>query len=141
MTRRDRLCRPRGAGRREPLAWTAYRTACGYIAGGPEKATLLPGKHPGRKRRSHQLMTSGEPMPASGTGIRIAVLVKQVPDPGAERTLRGDHTVDCDAADNIINEMDEYAIEEALRLREAHGGEVTLLTMGPEQAAESIRRA
>src|SRR5690606_10472090 len=81
------------------------------------------------------------PMPASGTGIRIAVLVKQVPDSGAERTLRGDHTVDRDAADNIINEMDEYAIEEALRLREAHGGEVTLLTMGPEQAAESIRRA
>ncbi len=37
--------------------------------------------------------------------------------------------------------MDEYAIEEALRIKEAHGGEVTVLTMGPDQAAESIRKA
>jgi electron transfer flavoprotein beta subunit len=41
----------------------------------------------------------------------------------------------------VINEMDEYAIEEALRLREAHGGEVVVLTMGPASAAESIRKA
>jgi electron transfer flavoprotein beta subunit len=41
----------------------------------------------------------------------------------------------------VINEMDEYAIEEALRLQEAHGGEVVVLTMGPERAAESIRKA
>lgn len=81
-------------------------------------------------------MTNGD------TGMKIAVMVKQVPDSGAERTLRADdHTVDRDAADNIINEMDEYAIEEALRLQEAHGGEVTILTMGPERAADSIRRA
>jgi electron transfer flavoprotein beta subunit len=71
----------------------------------------------------------------------IVVLVKQVPDSGAERALREDHNVDRDSADNVINEMDEYAIEEALRLREAHGGEVTLLTMGPARAAESIRKA
>jgi electron transfer flavoprotein beta subunit len=37
--------------------------------------------------------------------------------------------------------MDEYAIEEALRVREAHGGEVTILTMGPVGASESIRKA
>jgi len=74
--------------------------------------------------------------------MKIVVLVKQVPDSGAERTLRSDdNTVDRGSASNIINEMDEYAIEEALRLREAHGGEVTLLTMGPEKAAESIRKA
>ena len=37
--------------------------------------------------------------------------------------------------------MDEYAIEEALKIKEAHGGEVTILTMGPERATESIRKA
>src|SRR3954464_6211967 len=40
-----------------------------------------------------------------------------------------------------MNEIDEYAVEEALRLKEAHGGEVTVLTMGPERATESIRKA
>src|SRR5690606_33298546 len=74
--------------------------------------------------------------------MNIVVLVKQVPDSGAERSLRDDdHTVDRASANNVINEMDEYAIEEALRLREAHGGEVTVLTMGPERAAESLRKA
>ena len=37
--------------------------------------------------------------------------------------------------------MDEYAIEEALKIKEAHGGEVTILTMGPDRATESIRKA
>jgi electron transfer flavoprotein beta subunit len=74
--------------------------------------------------------------------MKIVVLVKQVPDSGTERRLRDDdHAVDRAAADNLINEMDDYAIEEALRLQEAHGGEVTLLTMGPQPAAESIRKA
>jgi electron transfer flavoprotein beta subunit len=74
--------------------------------------------------------------------MKIVVLVKQVPDSGADRTLRtDDNTVDRASANNVINEMDEYAIEEALRIREAHGAEVTLLTMGPERAAESIRKA
>jgi electron transfer flavoprotein beta subunit len=74
--------------------------------------------------------------------MNIVVLVKQVPDSGAERTLRPDDwTVDRAASNNVINEMDEYAIEEALKLQEAHGGEVTILTVGPEQASESIRKA
>ncbi len=74
--------------------------------------------------------------------MKIVVLVKQVPDSGAERNLRAeDNTVDRASANNVINEMDEYAIEEALRLQEAHGGEVTVLTMGPERATESIRKA
>ena len=74
--------------------------------------------------------------------MKIVVLVKQVPDSGTERTLRSDdNTVDRASASNVINEMDEYAIEEALKLREAHGGEVTILTMGPDRATESIRKA
>jgi electron transfer flavoprotein beta subunit len=73
--------------------------------------------------------------------MKIVVLVKQVPDSGAERNLREDNTVDRGSANNVINEMDEYAIEEALKLREEHGGEITILTMGPDRAAESIRKA
>jgi electron transfer flavoprotein beta subunit len=74
--------------------------------------------------------------------MKIVVLVKQVPDSGSERNLRSDdNTVDRASASNVINEMDEYAIEAALKLREAHGGEVTILTMGPDRAAESIRKA
>ena len=74
--------------------------------------------------------------------MNIVVCVKQVPDTWSERTLRAaDSTLDRDAADAIINELDEYAIEEGLRLAEAHGGEVTILTMGPEKASESIRKA
>jgi electron transfer flavoprotein beta subunit len=74
--------------------------------------------------------------------MNIVVLVKQVPDSSAERSLRtDDNTVDRGSASNVINEMDEYAIEEALRIQDAHGGEVTILTMGPEGASESIRKA
>src|SRR6185436_6319187 len=74
--------------------------------------------------------------------MKIVVLVKQVPDSGADRNLRSDdNTVDRGSANNVINEMDEYAIEEALKIKEAHGGDVTILTMGPERAAESIRKA
>jgi electron transfer flavoprotein beta subunit len=74
--------------------------------------------------------------------MNIVVCVKQVPDTWSERTLKAsDNTLDRDAADVIINEVDEYALEEGLRLAEAHGGEVTILSMGPERATESIRKA
>ncbi|HEY2578217.1 MAG TPA: electron transfer flavoprotein subunit beta/FixA family protein [Streptosporangiaceae bacterium] len=74
--------------------------------------------------------------------MNIVVCVKQVPDTWAERKLRpGDSTLDRESVDGVINELDEYAIEEGLRLAEAHGGEVTILTMGPQKAAESIRKA
>jgi electron transfer flavoprotein beta subunit len=74
--------------------------------------------------------------------MNIVVCVKQVPDTAAERKLRqGDATLDREAVDGLINELDEYAIEEALLIKEAHGGEVTVLTMGPEKASESVRKA
>ena len=72
----------------------------------------------------------------------IVVLVKQVPDSGSERNLDpADNTVARGSADNVVNEIDEYAIEEALVLKEAHGGEVTVLTVGPDSAADAIRKA
>jgi electron transfer flavoprotein beta subunit len=74
--------------------------------------------------------------------MNIVVLVKQVPDTWAERRLTdSDKTLDRESADAVMNEIDEYAVEEALRLKEQHGGEVTVLTMGPERAAETIRKA
>ncbi len=74
--------------------------------------------------------------------MNIVVCVKQVPDTWSERTLReSDSTLDRDAADAVINELDEFAIEEGLRLAEAHSGEVTILSMGPQRATESIRKA
>ena len=73
--------------------------------------------------------------------MNIVVCVKQVPDTESERTLRPDGTVARASAEGVIDEIDEYAIEEGLRLAEAHGGEVTILTMGPDKASESIRKA
>jgi electron transfer flavoprotein beta subunit len=74
--------------------------------------------------------------------LNIVVLVKQVPDSGSERKLdSADNTVARATADNVINEMDEYAIEEALTVKEAQGGEVTVLTVGPDSATDAIRKA
>jgi electron transfer flavoprotein beta subunit len=73
--------------------------------------------------------------------MNIVVLMKQVPDTEGDRKLASDNTVDRTAVDPVINYIDEFAIEEGLRLKEAHEGEVTILTMGPERATESIRKA
>jgi electron transfer flavoprotein beta subunit len=79
--------------------------------------------------------------------MKIVVCVKQVPDTAAERKLKAaDSTLDRASVDGLINELDEYAIEEGLLIAEAQraagqDAEVTILTMGPEKAAESIRKA
>ena len=74
--------------------------------------------------------------------MKICVCVKQVPDSWAEKKLQaGDKTLDRESADRVVNELDEYAVEEALKITEAIGGEVTILTMGPDAAADSVRKA
>ena len=74
--------------------------------------------------------------------MKIAVCVKQVPDTWAEKTLTAaDATLDREAADGVMNELDEFAVEEALTLVEAQGGEVVVVTMGPDRAAETVRKA
>ncbi len=73
--------------------------------------------------------------------MNIVVCVKQVPDTAVERTLTPEGTLDRASLDGLINELDEYAIEEGLKIAEAHGGEVTVLSMGPAKAAESVRKA
>src|SRR6266567_6483553 len=79
--------------------------------------------------------------------MNIVVCVKQVPDTWAERKLKdADGTLDRASVDGLINELDEYAIEEGLQIAEAqraagNEAEVTVMTMGPEKASESIRKA
>lgn len=74
--------------------------------------------------------------------MHIVVLMKPVPDPasGQER-LGSDLRVDRAAAPAVVNANDEYALEAALQLAEAHGGEVTLLAMAPATAPETMRKA
>src|ERR1700749_1467470 len=75
--------------------------------------------------------------------MNIVVCVKQVPDTEVERSLKpGGNTVDRASVDGVINYLDEFAIEESLKIAEAQGGsEVTILTMGPQKATDSIRKA
>ncbi len=73
--------------------------------------------------------------------MNIIVLVKQVPDTSEVRINRETNTLIRDGVPSIINPFDMYAIEEALRLREQHGGKVTAVTMGPPQAAEALKEA
>jgi electron transfer flavoprotein beta subunit len=74
--------------------------------------------------------------------MNIVVLVKQVPDTYSERKLTdSDHTLDRDASDAVIDEINERSVEAALQLKEAHGGEVTVVCMGPERATDAIRKA
>ncbi len=74
--------------------------------------------------------------------MKIVVCVKQVPDTAQERTLNpADNTLDRDAVDGVLNELDEYGVEEALRLAAAHDGEVTVLSMGPAQARDTVLKA
>jgi electron transfer flavoprotein beta subunit len=73
--------------------------------------------------------------------MNIVVLCKQVPDTYSERRLRGDGALDRDASDAVLDEINERAVEEALLLKEAHGGAVTVVSMGPDRATEAIRKA
>lgn len=74
--------------------------------------------------------------------MKIVVLVKQVPDTYSERKLSSsDYTLDRDASDAVLDEINERAVEAALQLKEAHGGEVTVVSMGPDRATDAIRKA
>ncbi|MER5389638.1 electron transfer flavoprotein subunit beta/FixA family protein [Saccharopolyspora sp. NPDC002686] len=74
--------------------------------------------------------------------MNIVVLVKQVPDTYSERKLTdADHTLDRESADAVLDEINERAVEEALLIKEAQGGEVTVVCMGPDRATDAIRKA
>lgn len=72
----------------------------------------------------------------------IVVLVKHVPDTWSTKTLSPDHTLDRAGVDSVIDEVNEYAVEQALRLKEADDSlTVIAATMGPEAADEALRKA
>ena len=74
--------------------------------------------------------------------MKIAVCVKQVPDTWAEKKLHaGDKTLDRESVDGVMNELDEYAVEEALQIAEANSGEVVVVSVGPDKATDTVRKA
>ena len=74
--------------------------------------------------------------------MKVVVCVKQVPVTTGERRYRPDFRLDRDATESVVNPLDEYAIEQALRLQEAGAADtVTYLSMGPEEATDALRRA
>jgi len=73
--------------------------------------------------------------------MHIVVCIKQVPDSAQIRVHPVTNTIMRQGVPTIINPYDLFALEEALRLRDQHGGEVTVLTMGPPMAEDSLRKA
>jgi electron transfer flavoprotein beta subunit len=75
--------------------------------------------------------------------MNIVVCVKYVPDATADRHFEADNTVDRVGVDGLLSELDEYAVEQALQIKEAGDGtdEVTVVTVGPDKAADAIRKA
>jgi electron transfer flavoprotein beta subunit len=74
--------------------------------------------------------------------VHIVVLTKPVPDPAAAAERLGtDNRLDRAASPSVVNGNDEYALEAALKLVEAHGGEVSLVTMAPEAGRDTMRKA
>ncbi len=74
--------------------------------------------------------------------MKIVVCVKHVPDASGDRELAEDLTVDREGSDGLLSELDEYAVEQALRVAEAGDDvEVVALTIGPDDAAAAIKRS
>jgi len=74
--------------------------------------------------------------------MRIVVLVKQIPDTESQTEIDLDGiSIRTDDIRWVMNPYDEIAVEEALRIKEQHGGKVTILSMGSQKASETIRTA
>ena len=73
--------------------------------------------------------------------MNVAVFVKWVPQPEGTPELGPDHRLVRAGVDGALDPGDEYSVEAALQLVEAHGGEVTLISMGPDEALPAVQRA
>ncbi|MEW5962151.1 MAG: electron transfer flavoprotein subunit beta/FixA family protein [Pseudomonadota bacterium] len=73
--------------------------------------------------------------------MHIVVCIKQVPDSAQIRVHPVTNTIMRQGVPTIINPYDLFSLEQALRLRDQHGGEITVLTMGPPMAEDSLRKA
>lgn len=72
--------------------------------------------------------------------MNVIVCVKQIPDPNNPYEFAGGR-LKREGVQNVLDPGDEFGVEAALQLADAHGGEVTVVSMGPAQAMEAIRRA
>ena len=73
--------------------------------------------------------------------MNVVVCIKQVPNTTQVKINPETNTLIREGVESIINPFDTYAIEEGIRLREKHGGKVTVITMGPPQAESALREA
>ncbi|MBU2103240.1 MAG: electron transfer flavoprotein subunit beta/FixA family protein [Candidatus Omnitrophota bacterium] len=73
--------------------------------------------------------------------MKIIVCIKQVPDTTEVKINPETNTLIREGVSSIINPFDMYAIEEALRIKEKHGAETVVITMGPPQAEGALREA
>jgi electron transfer flavoprotein beta subunit len=74
--------------------------------------------------------------------MKIVVLVKYVPDATGERSFAADGTVDRAGSDGLLSELDEYAVEQALQIADEQDDvEVVAMTLGPDDAADAIKRS
>ena len=74
--------------------------------------------------------------------MKICVLIKQVPDKDSKIVINSDSkSIDNSNVTNVINESDSYALEEALLLKEKHGGEVVVCSLGNQSSNEIIKTA
>jgi electron transfer flavoprotein beta subunit len=73
--------------------------------------------------------------------MKIIVCLKQVPDTTDVRINPETNTLIREGVESIINPFDLYAIEEAVRIKEKHSGEVTVISMGPPQVESALREA
>ena len=73
--------------------------------------------------------------------MHIVVCTKHTPDSEAKMSVDEAGNVSWGESPLIINPWDEYSIEEALTLRDEHGGKVTVISMGPEEALEALKHA
>ena len=71
--------------------------------------------------------------------MHIIVPIKQVPETGNVKMDEKTGTMIRDGVESIVNPLDLYAIECAIQLKEAHGGTVTVISMGPPKAEKAIR--
>lgn len=73
--------------------------------------------------------------------MQIVVCVKYVPDATGNRRFNADNTVDRVGVDGVLSELDEYAVEEALQIRDATDGEIVVVTMGPDVSRAAVLKS
>lgn len=73
--------------------------------------------------------------------LDIIVMIKQVPDPSRNLRTTAEGAIDREKTPAVMNRNCKHAVEEALKLKDKHGGQVTVISMGPPKAAEALREA